>query len=182
MPVPHGVLLLHYTKRLIYDRRWRSSRDELARMPRSGSDCAAAAQIGGRKPNAASDKPNRLYTAVKAILVLTTRIVRRAMRSDSGTSVQSSRSRATWVASNATSLPATPIADSMSGHKVLVAASTPASSPSFEHIAAHQQQRQTVEQPNAPTPGGHWLYGRLHGNLTSVVDTPRRLSRVGAPH
>lgn len=39
---------------------WRNKRDELARIPRSGSDWAAAAKMGGRKPSAASDSPATL--------------------------------------------------------------------------------------------------------------------------
>ena len=61
----------------------------------SGSDCAAAARIGGRKPKAASESPTRLYAAVKPMLSFTTRSVRRAIRSTSGTSVQSSRIKTT---------------------------------------------------------------------------------------
>ena len=38
----------------------RISRAELARMPRSGSDCAAAARMGGKKPKAARDSPTTL--------------------------------------------------------------------------------------------------------------------------
>ena len=45
---------------MVYFDRWRNNRDEFARMPRSGKDWAAAAKIGGRKPNAASDSPTRL--------------------------------------------------------------------------------------------------------------------------
>jgi hypothetical protein len=37
-----------------------SRRAELPRIPRSGSDCAAAAKMAGRKPNAASDSPTTL--------------------------------------------------------------------------------------------------------------------------
>ena len=40
--------------------RWRSSREEFASMPMSGSDCAAAARMGGSTPNAASVRPTRL--------------------------------------------------------------------------------------------------------------------------
>ena len=46
-------------------------------MPRSGSDCAAAARIGGRNPIAASARPATLYKAVNPKLALTTPIVRR---------------------------------------------------------------------------------------------------------
>src|SRR5690242_4067310 len=42
------------------ERRWRSSREELARIPRSGKDWAAAARIGGKMPKAASERPTRL--------------------------------------------------------------------------------------------------------------------------
>ena len=38
----------------------RKSRDELARIPRSGKDWAAAATIGGKKPRAAKDRPTAL--------------------------------------------------------------------------------------------------------------------------
>jgi len=40
--------------------RARRRRAELARMPRSGSDCAAAASTGGRRPIAARLNPTRL--------------------------------------------------------------------------------------------------------------------------
>ena len=43
-----------------HPQRWRSKRDEFARIPTSGKDCAAAAKMGGRKPNAARVSPTRL--------------------------------------------------------------------------------------------------------------------------
>src|SRR5439155_26888570 len=85
---------LHQTMRY----RWRISRDEFAVMPRSGSDWAAAARIGGRMPRAARDSPTILYSAVKPRFIFTTRIVRCAMRSTSGTMLQSSRISAIWAA------------------------------------------------------------------------------------
>lgn len=50
-----GVIAVAFARK-----RWGSKRDELARIPRSGNDCAAAASTGGRIPTAASDSPARL--------------------------------------------------------------------------------------------------------------------------
>lgn len=57
----------------------RSTRAELGTMPKSGSDCVAAASAAGRMPAAARPKPTTLYRMVNPKLSFTTRMVRRAI-------------------------------------------------------------------------------------------------------